>query len=42
MHAAQRLYERFGFRRDPGADFTTGSREFLVYRLLFAHDGESH
>lgn len=36
MHAAQRLYERLGFRRHPGDDFTVGAREFLVYRLAFA------
>jgi ribosomal protein S18 acetylase RimI-like enzyme len=33
MHAARRLYEECGFHRDPGADFTAGSRSFLVYRL---------
>ena len=35
MHAAQRLYEACGFHRDPVADFTAGSRSFLVYRLVF-------
>jgi predicted N-acetyltransferase YhbS len=35
MHAAQRLYEACGFHRDPGSDFTAGSRPFLVYRLVF-------
>ena len=42
MHAAQRLYEQCGFRRDPSADFATASRGFLVYRIVFAHGGESH
>ena len=36
MHAAQRLYERCGFRRDPAADFTAASRTFAVYRLSLA------
>lgn len=35
MLAAQRLYEACGFHRDPGSDFTAGSRSFLVYRLVF-------
>lgn len=39
MHAAQRLYEQCGFRRDASADFTMGSREFLVYRLVVSDDG---
>lgn len=33
MHAAQRLYEDLGFRRDPGVDFSVGEKSFLVYRL---------
>jgi ribosomal protein S18 acetylase RimI-like enzyme len=40
MAAAQRLYERCGFRRDESADFTRGQRQFLVYRLAFAGAGE--
>jgi len=32
MVAAQRLYLRCGFRRDPSADFKRGKRQFLVYR----------
>ncbi len=39
MLAAQRLYEQCGFHRDPGSDFLVGSREFLVYRLVFAREG---
>jgi GNAT superfamily N-acetyltransferase len=31
MQAAQRLYEGFGFRREPAHDFTRGERRFLVY-----------
>jgi GNAT superfamily N-acetyltransferase len=37
MTAAQRLYERCGFRRDPDADLSHGERRFLVYRCAFAH-----
>jgi ribosomal protein S18 acetylase RimI-like enzyme len=36
MAAAQRLYRRCGFERDPAADFTRGLRQFLVHRLTFA------
>lgn len=32
MEAAQRLYLRCGFRRDPNADFSREQRQFLVYR----------
>jgi hypothetical protein len=31
MHAAQRLYERSGFVREPGRDFVRGDVSFLVY-----------
>ena len=33
MAAAQRLYRRCGFERDPSADFTRGPRQFLVHRF---------
>jgi len=36
MDDAQRLYERCGFRRDPGADFSRDQRRFLVYRRALA------
>lgn len=42
MIAAQRLYERCGFHRDPIADFTRGPRQFLVYRRAFADEGREH
>lgn len=32
MEAAQRLYQRCGFRRDQSADFIREQRQFLVYR----------
>ena len=35
MDAAQRLYRRCGFERDEGADFSRGSRRFLVHRYVF-------
>jgi ribosomal protein S18 acetylase RimI-like enzyme len=40
MKAALRLYEQCGFRRDPSADFTRVERQYLVYRLAFANEGE--
>jgi ribosomal protein S18 acetylase RimI-like enzyme len=36
MDAAQRLYLKCGFRRDPSADFKRGERKFLVYRRALA------
>jgi hypothetical protein len=36
MNAAQRLYRKYGFSRDPSADFTRGERQFLVYRCALA------
>lgn len=38
MHAAQRLYEQCGFRRDPGADFNRDQRQYLVYRCGLSMD----
>ena len=38
--AAQRLYERLGFRRDADADFERDLRRFLVYRLVLGADGD--
>jgi len=36
MEAAQRLYRRCGFERDPSADFNRAARQFLVHRYVFA------
>jgi len=35
MDAAQRLYRRCGFERDESADFSRGTRQFLVHRCVF-------
>lgn len=40
MEAAQRIYERFGFRRDPNSDFRRRERQFLVYRRILVTEGE--
>jgi ribosomal protein S18 acetylase RimI-like enzyme len=40
MDAAQRLYLRCGFRRDPTADFRRGERQFRVYRRALARETE--
>jgi ribosomal protein S18 acetylase RimI-like enzyme len=39
MDAAQRLYRRCGFERDASADFSRGTRQFLVHRYVFAKGG---
>jgi len=36
MGAAQRLYRRCGFERDASADFSRGTRQYLVHRYVFA------
>jgi GNAT superfamily N-acetyltransferase len=36
MDAAQRVYTKCGFHRDPNADFRHGRRQFLVYRCSLA------
>lgn len=40
MDAAQRLYLKSGFRRDPTADFRRGERQFLVYRRALATEAK--
>jgi ribosomal protein S18 acetylase RimI-like enzyme len=40
MDAARQMYEQLGFRRDAGADFTRGTRPFLVYRRDLTIDAD--
>lgn len=41
MHAAQQLYVRSGFHRDPSAAFKRHNRSFLVYRRSLLRQEES-